>query len=199
MQFNWSSAMLPPHVDVNIPPCLQARRGKLLGHFEDYLRRQSYQTRRENKEPGNHLTPWWLYVRLSSRAPSKSEAQFGETEFADVNPVPHLWSRAKEQYRHAAHRLLLDFMQRMEAEASGRKTPRVPLPPPPRRLVPRPTALADFNGHEYGPDYLNLAKGDVVLPARIPEGVDAEGWAYGSLDGKLGWYPEPVISIAPTN
>ena len=68
------------------------------------------------------------------------------------------------------------------------------LPPPPRRLVPRPRALADFYGHEYGPDYLNLAKGDVVLPARVPEGVDAEGWAYGSLAGKQGWYPPDFVA-----
>ena len=47
-----------------------------------------------------------------------------------------------------------------------------------------------------GPEYLNLAKGDVVLPARVPEGVDAEGWAYGSLDGKLGWYPESFVADA---
>ena len=183
--------MLPPHVDVNIPACLQARRGTLLDAFEKSLKLQSYHTRREDKEEGNHLTPWFLYVRLSGRAPSKSEVQFGETEFADVNPVPHLWSRAKEDYRHAAHRLLRDFMQQMVAELR-RGLPL--LPPPPRRLVPRPIALADFQGNEYGPEYLNLAKGDVVLPARVPEGVDAEGWAYGSLDGKLGWYPESFVA-----
>ena len=193
MQLDKSSAMLPPHVDVNIPACLQARRGALLDAFEKSLKLQSYHTRREDKEEGNHLTPWLFYVRLSSRAPSKSEVQFGETEFADVNPVPHLWSRAKEDYRHAAHRLLRDFMQQMVAELR-RGLPL--LPPPPRRLVPRPIALADFYGHEYGPEYLNLAKGDVVLPARVPEGVDAEGWAYGSLDGKLGWYPESFVADA---
>ena len=88
--------MLPPHVDVNILSCLLARGGALLDAFDDFVRRRSYQTRREDKEPGNHLTPWWLYVRLNDRAPSKSEAQFGATDFADVNPVPHMWSRAKE-------------------------------------------------------------------------------------------------------
>ena len=117
---------------------------------------------------------------------------FKATEFADVNPVPHLWSRAKEDYRHAAHRLLRDFMQQMVAACMRV----LPLPPPPRRLVPRPIALADFQGTEYGPEYLNLTKGDVVLPARVPEGVDAEGWAYGSLNGKLGWYPESFVADA---
>ena len=183
--------MLPAHVDVNIPPCLQSRRGQLLDAFEDFLRRQSYHTRREDKEPGNHVTPWWLYVRLSQHAPSKSEVQVGETEYAAVNPVPHLWFRAKEAYRDLAYRLLRSFMQQMVAEVM-RGLPL--LPPPPRRLVPRPRALADFYGHEYGPDYLNLAKGDVVLPARVPEGVDAEGWAYGSLAGKQGWYPPDFVA-----
>ena len=186
--------MLPAHVDVNIPPCLQSRRGQLLDAFEDFLRRQSYHTRREDKEPGNHVTPWWLYVRLSQHAPSKSEVQVGETEYAVVNPVPHLWFRAKEAYRDFAHRLLRSFMQQMEADASGWEPPRLPLLPlPPRRLVARSIALADFYGHEYGPDYLNLAKGDIVLPARVPEGVDAEGWAYGSLDGNTGWYPPDFV------
>ena len=185
--------MLPPHVDFNIPACLQARRGTLLDAFEKSLKLQSYNTRREDKEEGNHLTPWFLYVRLSSHAPSKSEVQFGETAFADINPVPHLWSRAKQHYRQTAHNLLLIFMQQMVAEVM-RGLPL--LPPPPRRLVPRPIALADFHGHLYGPGYLNLAKGDVVLPARVPEGVDAEGWAYGSLDGKLGWYSASFVADA---
>ena len=97
------------------------------------------------------------------------------------------------EYRDLAHRLLRSFMQQMEADASGGEPPP---PPPPLRPAPRPTALADFDGNEYGPDYLNLAKGDVVVPARVPEGVDAEGWAYGSLNGKLGWYPESFVADA---
>lgn len=128
--------MLPPHVDVDIPPSLMARRGSLLAALDSFARRRSFHTRREDKEPGNHLTPWWLYVRFNNYAPSKSEAQFGATDFADVNPVPHMWSRAKVDYRDAAQELLQDFMRAMVAAASAPPPPLIP--PRPCRPVPLP-------------------------------------------------------------
>ena len=33
----------------------------------------------------------------------------------------------------------------------------------------------------YGPEYLNLEKGDIIFPLRSPCGVDPEGWGYGEL------------------
>ena len=106
--------MLPQHMDVNVPGALLGRLGQLLGEFEGFLQRKGYTTRRQDKEPGGHITPWWLYVRLENRAPVKSEVQFGETDFADVNPAPHLWTRAKECYRKKALGLLREFMAVIE-------------------------------------------------------------------------------------
>ena len=187
--------MTASHVDVNIPRCLQARCGTLLGAFEQMLQRKAFCVWRVDKEPGNHITPWWLYVRLSSSAPSKSVAKFGETDHASVNPIPHLWVRAKEDYRNEALQLLRSFMQHAEAEANG-SIHRSPLPPPPpRRSPPRPTALADFDGGEYGPGYLSFSKGDVILPLPIPGAVLPEGWAYGETQDNLkGWYPPGFVA-----
>ena len=50
---------------------------------------------RRDKEPGGHLTPFWLQARMSTRAPSASVVQFGCTAFAEVNAAPHMYVRAK--------------------------------------------------------------------------------------------------------
>ena len=192
--FAMSYASLAQHTDVDIPLALLSRCGSLLNEFDIYLRRKCYQTRREQKADGNHLTPWWLYVRLCDKAPSRSEAQFGETSFAKVNAVPHMWSRAKRDYRGIAHQLLRGFIEQLAAKATCLATSRMPpLPPPPCRNVPKTIAVASFDGREYGDDYLVLSKGDIVLPLRAPEGVDPEGWAYGFFDGISGWYPPSFV------
>lgn len=180
--------MLHQHIDVDIPLCLQSRRGELLSEFEEFTKKLCYQTWRVSKATGNHLTGWWLYVRLNNHAPSKSQVQYGATAFEDVNPVPHLWSRAKEAYRRDAHNILREFMQMMVV-----KTTLLP-PPCPARPVPRPIALADFDGTEFGPEYLTFVKGDVILPKLVLGNVSAEGWAHGQTsDGNTGWYPPEFV------
>ena len=178
-------------MDVNVPDALLGRLGQLLQDFEAFVVRRGFITRRVKKPPGGHVTPWWLYVRMDDRAPSRSFVQFGETRHDEVNPVPHLWTRAKEAYRKDAMTLLRAFM----AAAEWRAT----LPPPPHRPPPRPfkVALASFEPAEYGTNYLALSEGDCV------EGVDApaagQGWAYGrivSTEGRRsepGWHPPPFV------
>ena len=53
------------YLSVDVPTPLLPRMGHLLGAFEDWLlaRRPGAPMRREAKEPGNHVTPWWLYAR----------------------------------------------------------------------------------------------------------------------------------------
>ena len=117
--------------------------------------------------------------------------QYGETDFAEVNPSPHLWARAKEAYRSEALRLLREFV----AHAEGRTTP----PPPPQRPAPRPfkVAHASFAPAEYGADYLTLSEGDYVEEMDAP--VAPEGWAFGRIvysggqRGQLGWYPPSFV------
>ena len=183
--------MLPPHMDVIVPPLLRSRLGHLLGDFEGHVQRSGYITRRRDKEPGGHVTSWWLYVQLDAQAPAKGEVQYGETDFARVNPSPHLWTRAREGYRKKALKLLQDFIAAAEEKAM--------LLSPPLRPVPRPfkVALATFEPAEYGANYLALSAGDYVEEIGAPE--PGEGWAYGrivSTDGERSepaWYPPSFV------
>ena len=83
-------------MDVVVPAVLRSRLGELLGEFGSFLQHKRYTTRKQDKRPGRHLTAWWLYARLDNRAPAKSEVQYGETDFAEVNTAPHLWTRQKK-------------------------------------------------------------------------------------------------------
>ena len=183
--------MLPAHMDVIVPDALRWRLGQLLDEFEGFLQRKGYSTRRQDKEPGGHVTAWWLYARLDNRAPAKSEVQYGETDFAEVNPSPHLWARAKEAYRKEALRLLRKFVAATEEMST--------LPPPPHRPAPRPlkVCLATFDPIDYGAEYLALAVGDSVEEMQAP--TLGEGWAYGRVvhaDGgrsECGWFPPAFV------
>lgn len=62
--------------------------------FESELKRTPGVTCwRVMKEPGKHVTPWWLYARLN---PGGAHIQFGETTYAGVNDRPHMWVRGKD-------------------------------------------------------------------------------------------------------
>mmetsp|Transcript_14416 Transcript_14416/g.27009 ORF Transcript_14416/g.27009 Transcript_14416/m.27009 type:complete len:270 (+) Transcript_14416:84-893(+) len=58
--------------------------------------------------------------------------------------------------------------------------------------------LADFNGKEYGPDYLTLASGDLVSLCPSPD-LNAEGWSFGIhvKDGSSGWFPSQFWASGP--
>ena len=183
--------MLPQHMDVVVPAVLRSRLGQLLGEFERFLQHKGYTTRRQDKQPGGHLTAWWLYARIDNKAPAKSEVQYGETDFAEVNPAPHLWTRAKEGYRKEALRLLREFVAATEEMST--------LPPPPHRPAPRPlkVCLATFDPTAYGVQYLALNVGDSVEEMNAP--TLGEGWAYGRVvyaDGgrsECGWFPPAFV------
>ena len=183
--------MLPQHMDVVVPAVLRSRLGQLLGEFESFLQHKGYTTRKQDKQPGGHLTAWWLYARLDNQAPAKSEVQYGETDFAEVNPAPHLWTRAKEGYRKEALRLLREFVAATEDMST--------LPPPPHRPAPRPlkVCLATFDPTAYGVQYLALNVGDSVEEMNAP--TLGEGWAYGRVlyaDGgrsECGWFPPAFV------
>jgi len=63
-----------------------------------------------------------------------------------------------------------------------------PLPPMPPRRVGL-TALFDFDGTQFGPEYLVFAAGDLLLPTHHQE--NGEGWGYyeHDLTGRFGWAP----------
>ena len=185
--FDIMSTMLPSHVDVNTPRCIRHRRGELLGEFDAFLERRSYHTCREMKSSVNHLTNWWLYVRIGETSNSKHEAQFGETEFARYNNVPHLWVRAKQSIREEAVRLLVEFVKKMEIieqhvhHHAG-------------LINDMYTAVADFDGKYYGEEHITFSKGDVVVYVEAPIGISTEGWSYGISRGIMGWYPPTYVA-----
>lgn len=68
------------------------------------------------------------------------------------------------------------------------------IPPQPRRPCPQPEetllcALADFDAVPYGKEYLRLLRGDIIAKLPTPEGIHAEGWAYGRVGETTGWFP----------
>ena len=62
------------------------------------------------------------------------------------------------------------------------------MPPPPPALV----AQSDFDGDEYGQEYLTLQSGDLLLELDPPSdaGVGKMRWSYGRhlATGRRGWY-----------
>ena len=176
------------HRDVNIPPSLRSRLGKLLQGFETFLKSRVVKQWMVNKEPGGHVTSWWIYAVLSARAPSSSIVVFGETRHDDVNPIPHLRVRGKAKWIAMGYNLLLEYTT---AELAA------DVPPMPRRPPPLPVwrTLAPFNGAEYGNDYLIFNTDMEIMPAEAPVDVDAEGWHFGILvrSGARGWYPPAFV------
>ena len=115
--------------DVDVPRCLRHRLGSLLACFEKHLQGRVVKQWRVYKEPGGHVTSWWIYAQLSPAAVSSSVVVFGETDHAEVNAVPHLWIRGKEKWIGDGFKLLRDFVS---AERRAAELP----PPPPQRPPP---------------------------------------------------------------
>ena len=61
----------------------------------------------------------------------------------------------------------------------------------PRRGI-RTKALADFNGEDYGGEYLNFKTGDCIDVLPAPDGK-SDGWAYGEFSGTFGWFPPTYV------
>lgn len=167
------------HINVDIPMGLQAEVGSLLECFERTVQEKGYQSWRVEKELGNHITPWWLYIQMHQGGDSKKTVvQVGETIFKKVNPIPHLWVRGKQEVAREAERLLRNFLtQEVDQKRS--------------------LAVADFNGTEFGEEYLSFKAGERVSTLPIPEGEDSQGWQYGVLSsGKKGWFPPEYVTEA---
>jgi hypothetical protein len=162
---------------VDVPLAVRPRMGHLLAEFEQFLTLGGFFCTRVPKLPGGHITPWWLHISVNGEAPVKSQLKFGETDYASVNPTPHLWVQGKEPYIGKGHQLLRKFIEHLMRPAT------------PRHLV----AKAAFDGREYGSDYLSFDKRDVIIPLPTPlahVGTDLLGWAYGKLtDNAVGWFP----------
>ena len=198
--------------DVDVPSTQRHRLGSLLADFESWLRRLQPEVLvvgRQEKEEGGHVTGWNLIAVGRVEAPAKSRLLFGETIHAAVNPVPHLWVRGKQQWLGFGQSLLSQWvangcpavtalspmpLSAHPAEPTLRPSSSpMPLPPGPPPLSPL-RVVADFNGEDYGEDYLVLYEGFHVLQRRAPE--PCQGWAYGICfdTGKTGWYP-PLYCI----
>ena len=177
------------HRDVDIPSCLRPRLGTLLAGFGTFLRGRVIEQWRVNKEPGGHVTPWWIYSQLASEAPSSSIVVFGETDHAEVNATPHLWVRGKAKWVSMGYKLLVEYISAERLVAH--------LPPMPRRPPPSPVwrTLAPFQGEEFGDGSLTFDANMEIMPVEAPVDVDAEGWQFGILvsSGSRGWYPPAFV------
>ena len=166
-------------IDLDLPHTLLPQADEVLERFFYWLKKRGEDCWRRDKEPGRHLTPFWVYICMSPQAPSKSVCSFGVTRHASVNPRVHAYTRGKQGYLQAAHRLLRAFITAP------------PAAPPPPTVV-----RATFDGAEYGRDYLQMKKGHHVILRTPPNGVPAEGWAYGLLleTNVSGWFPPSYVT-----
>ena len=84
-------------------------------------------------------------------------------------------------YRQEAIFLLREFIREHVREEAA-------APSPPHAL----TAIADFDGHKWGDEYLSFRRGGAILP--LPRcGADAAGWAYGLHLHTAGWFPPTYV------
>ena len=75
------------------------------------------------------------------------------------------------------------------------------IPEKPTRPCLRPSfavARAQFNGEEYGADYLSMVTGNRINALKTPPGEDPAGWAYGyNMDTEQeGWFPSAFVTTA---
>ena len=105
--------MASGHRDVNLPMHTLHRASGFLADFDEWLQELGFSTWTIGKEPGNHLTNFWLYTRMDSSCPAKSQVQFGGTAFADCNPFVHAYARGKAPHLSAAVRLLQNFVEQV--------------------------------------------------------------------------------------
>ena len=104
------------HRDLDLPNATLHRAGSFLADFQEWLAALGYTTWRIEKEPGNHLTNYWVYTFMSNSAPSKkNQVQFGCTRFAAVNPRTHAYARGRAPYLSAAVKLLQKFISEVWA------------------------------------------------------------------------------------
>ena len=103
------------HVDVNLPRSSWHRAATFLADFARWLQAEGFSTWTVRKEPGNHLTAFWLYARLDDTLPAKSRIQFGCTKFAEVNPSVHAYARGKAEHLSSAVALLQKFVREVWA------------------------------------------------------------------------------------
>ena len=186
--------MLPEHVDVDILAVLLSQQDNLLAEFEEHVCRKVYECRRKSKRDGGRLlTSWRLIAVANPEDPEKRKIKYGEAEFDEANPDAHLWSHAKLGYRQERHSLWRDFIEMRKKSTAPQSRP---LPPPPPMIV-----VSDFDGTEYGEEYLTLRAGDRLASKSPPQRSD--GWANGLLLGAdcrgrgVGWYP-PEFARRPS-
>lgn len=119
--------MASGHQDVDLPRSTWHRAGTFLVDFGEFVRGLGFHTWTVQKEPGGHLTSFWLYAVLDAHCSKRSKVQFGCTQFASVNPNIHAYARGKAPHLTTAVDLLEHFVQRVwafeeQAAAPGQTT-----------------------------------------------------------------------------
>lgn len=191
------------HIDVNIPSGMHV--GFMLEKVKELAMVKGLTFKTVEKPPGNHVTPWWLYVTFCDARSKQSTVQIGETVYAKVNKTPHLWVRGKAGWIELGRDLLLETIGAQEEQPSQ---PPKPSPEPVKEhlLPPKSTSpqtprrppmhrlRAAFNGTLYGPGYLVADADALILPL---SSKDDQGWVFGILNssGERGWYPLEWVHV----
>ena len=120
------------HRAVNLPRHTLHRASGFLADFGEWLQELGFETWVVEKQPGNHLTPFWLHTRIDSSCPAKSQIQYGCTSFANCSPRVHAYARGKAPHLSAAVLLLQNFVEQVWSFGVTEEQPPAvePLPAP---------------------------------------------------------------------
>ena len=172
------------HSDVNLPTALHGIAGCSLGLLYDKLKKLKYEpwiVRKTDWRIANHLSDFWVYVRLGANKASR--VVFGVTECDKVNPVTHRWVRGKAEWRGEGARILREFID--EDLAPWLDQSRLPA-----------VMRWDFNGEDFGGEYLIVKQDDHVLLLVSPPISQCPNWSF-VMNGRRsgGWVPSTFLHI----
>ena len=102
--------MASGHKDADLPLSTVHRSSSFLADMLQWLQGSGFTAWTVQKEPGNHLCPYWVYCVLDPTCTAKSKVVFGATRYAAVNPNVHAYVRAKQKYLPQAFELLSSFI-----------------------------------------------------------------------------------------
>lgn len=133
-------------------------------------------TGQSRKSVGNHYSPHELEVFFEGGG-RRARVVIGLTDFRGYL---HIYMRTPRTAIAATARLFFPACHEVLMSYAALRT----------------VARADFNGPEWGPEYLSFTKGQIVRPLQPPPGVAAEGWTYGWVKaGESGWYPPDYVRL----
>jgi len=191
--------MASGHKDADLPASTVHRSASFLADMLQWLQGSGFTAWTVQKEPGNHLCPYWVYCVLDPTCTAKSKVVFGATRYAAVNPNVHAYVRAKQKYLPQAFELLSSFIETWAAAHQPEPEPQHDPPEAPqqqwRQVLNVDRIQCAYTGFER-----ISGKGfsfDVVLGSDVST---CNHWRSFSQDGRLIWitYVDRIFFFADT-